>query len=257
MEEQPETSTATDAKSHMRPMNPSSARFGDDPDRFNGSVVPLPRRGNRSRVPESARRGGGRAAPKRLGIRAMHTCFRRGVHSDIMSFPASVPTRGLGRVRFINGQAIKDHHMLIDWNSSLVLGDARIDQEHQDLVALINQFYEMLHRGAHRDDLCGVAFTLAEQVTQHFNNEADLMVSVHYPGVLAHQREHKMLMGELGAFLHRVEQEDDCELRNVITFIKDWFTTHVTTADAQFVKFLQDNTLCSEPSDEPPLAEML
>ena len=83
------------------------------------------------------------------------------------------------------------------------------------------------------------------------------MVSVHYPGVLAHQREHKMLMGELGAFLHRVEQEDDCELRNVITFIKDWFTTHVTTADAQFVKFLQDNTLCSEPSDEPPLAEML
>ena len=146
--------------------------------------------------------------------------------------------------------------MLIDWNDRLVLGDARIDQEHQDLVVFINHFFNALTSGASRDEVCGAAFILAEQVTQHFNSEAYLMEALHYSAKDAHQREHKVLMGELGAFLRRVGQEDDRELLKVAAFIKNWFTTHVTTADAQFVGFLRDEAAHEEPSEERSLAEM-
>jgi len=146
--------------------------------------------------------------------------------------------------------------MLIDWNDRLVLGDARIDQEHQDLVTFINRFFDALTNGAPRDEVCGAAFTLAEQVTQHFNSEVYLMEALHYGARAAHQREHKALMGELGGFLRRVGQEDDRELLKVAVFIKDWFTTHVTTADAQFVGFLQDEVSHEDASEEISLAEM-
>ncbi len=146
--------------------------------------------------------------------------------------------------------------MLIDWNESLVLGDARIDQEHEDLATLINRFFSVLKSGASRDVVCEVAFTLGERVTQHFNNEVDLMEAAGYPGKAAHQREHKILIGELGDFLHRVGEEEDSELLKVANFIERWFIGHVTTADAQFVKFLKEDTPCETVSDEVPLAEM-
>jgi hemerythrin len=137
--------------------------------------------------------------------------------------------------------------MLIDWNDTLVLGDDRIDLEHRDMAATINRFLEVLESGASRDEICDVAFTLGEQVTQHFNNEVELMEATDYPGAAAHQREHKMLMGELGTFLRRVGQEDDRELLKVAGFIESWFVTHVATADAKFVKFLTEETQHEAP----------
>ena len=68
-----------------------------------------------------------------------------------------------------------------------------------------------------------------------------------YPGAAAHQREHKRLMEELGAALHRIGREADGELLKVASFIEGWFVIHVTTADAQFVRFLNDTALQEEP----------
>ena len=54
--------------------------------------------------------------------------------------------------------------MLIEWQDGLLVGFEAIDQEHRDLVSMINQLYDQVRNGQTKETIENTLFTLADQV---------------------------------------------------------------------------------------------
>ena len=60
------------------------------------------------------------------------------------------------------------------WNSSLVNGVSRFDQQHQRLVALVNQLYKAMKSGQGKGAVGAVLDELVEYTATHFADEEKL-----------------------------------------------------------------------------------
>ena len=130
--------------------------------------------------------------------------------------------------------------MLAELNTSLLVGYAPIDAEHQTLAALIDAFLEMVDGGGDRHRVYDAVDGLSVQFGRHFEHEKAMMAMHRYPDTENHLAEHTRLMGDLGGFLLRVDETSDDDLRTVARFLEDWFSLHVSTSDRALGKFLKD-----------------
>jgi diguanylate cyclase (GGDEF)-like protein/hemerythrin-like metal-binding protein/PAS domain S-box-containing protein len=127
-----------------------------------------------------------------------------------------------------------------DWiafTESHLIGVAEIDEQHRQLVRMVNEINCEISVSAvdapinTRFDAL-IAFTL-----QHFQTEHDLMLQYQYPDLRAHDTEHGQLTSELRQIVQKRGREGDLL---VLQKIKDWLMQHIQVADKALGRFLND-----------------
>lgn len=133
----------------------------------------------------------------------------------------------------------------IEWNDRLATHIKVVDEEHKFLIENLNVLYEVstdrTSATEERDKLAkAVLENLGYYIHTHFVVEEELMRVFQYPGIDAHKAEHKGFTDKI-TYLSGVIAEGGMDISiALLTFLKDWLSTHIMETDAKMGKFLTE-----------------
>ncbi len=135
-----------------------------------------------------------------------------------------------------------------EWEPRFSVGIAEIDQQHKNLIGLINRLYEAMQPGKQGTfdstvkELVTQASVIEEMINYshyHFSTEEKYMGKYLYPGFKEHKKEHESFIGEVGRF--KADFDDGKVLLSVqiMEFLKKWLGDHILGTDKRFEPFFQ------------------
>lgn len=124
--------------------------------------------------------------------------------------------------------------MSIDWKDSYKIGDPEVDQQHQYLFELTNEFIAADSLSAMRS----LMILLYKHTREHFEAEEQLMRSVSFPGLALHQEHHNQLLSRLSELSMDVGK-GFMNKPAIVGLMTDWATKHIPLEDAQVVAFMK------------------
>lgn len=129
---------------------------------------------------------------------------------------------------------------LFEWSDEFSVGVDDIDEQHMELVALLNQL-----DGAIRDrqGSSAVRRTLDELVayTQtHFAVEERLMRESAYPDYEEHRLYHEALIDQVRGLQHKLDTGEATITFELLHFLKVWLMRHICETDKRFGAYYAD-----------------
>jgi hemerythrin-like metal-binding protein len=121
-----------------------------------------------------------------------------------------------------------------EWTDRYGVGIQRVDQEHKQLVAILNDVYDAICADK-TDDAMEVALKgLLDYTETHFAHEEELMKVYAYPGLPEHKLEHEDLTQKVIALFGEFhEREPGIPLR-MTNMLRDWLARHIMRTDKAF-----------------------
>jgi len=126
---------------------------------------------------------------------------------------------------------------LIQWTEAMSVGVAELDQQHQGLVALLNQFHEQMMAGRGRAALAPVLDELLRYTEVHFAAEERLFLELGYPHALSHHVQHVALTAKVHALRDEAAAGRRFVSLETLNFLRDWLTEHIMNADMAYKPF--------------------
>jgi len=125
----------------------------------------------------------------------------------------------------------------LQWNADLQTGHELVDDQHQAIIGLINEFVDVQQARCEPEQVAAVLVRLSDYVSTHFAEEERLMAHYGYAEDLtrAHRQEHVKLSERTRQLVlaHRTGQDDTvCEL---IELMQEWLTEHIMRVDRRLV----------------------
>jgi methyl-accepting chemotaxis protein len=135
---------------------------------------------------------------------------------------------------------------LIQWHQDLMLSIPEIDQQHQELVGLINRLHQSMKENSDHQKMSSILSGLADYTVFHFKAEEALMAECDYPDLKDHIKLHENLVGRLVDFQKRFQQGDAMISMELMDFLKDWLVNHIKGADKRYGPYVRKQ---KEPTD--------
>lgn len=127
----------------------------------------------------------------------------------------------------------------IEWKSSYEIGVEEIDLQHHYFIDLINRLAKMLGKGARIEYQMSLIKELNAYAKFHFISEENLMEYANYPDLNEHKTHHYQLIDKLSSKQNNLlNNPSEEEVRNLISFLVEWFFQHTNGEDKRFAEFL-------------------
>lgn len=127
----------------------------------------------------------------------------------------------------------------MDWGPKLALGIAEFDNEHQKLVAMVNDLFDAVQAGRGKDRLAPILDGLIGYTVTHFQHEEREMQRLAYPDYAKHKAEHDALAQQVTAIQKKVAAGATAALSvEVMNFLKNWLVGHILGSDKKYTPFL-------------------
>jgi hemerythrin len=131
--------------------------------------------------------------------------------------------------------------MAYQWDSSLETGHEKIDNQHKQLVAALNNIIEASQQGKGKDEIFKTLDFLTGYTIMHFSTEEKLQVQFDYPDYLIHKRYHDEFKITVGDLTKRLVDEGPTEemVGLVTTTIGNWLLNHIKGDDFRMAAFVK------------------
>ncbi len=129
----------------------------------------------------------------------------------------------------------------IAWSERFSVGNAHIDQQHQELFALIDRAHGAIGGDplSEYESLWDILSALLEYTRFHFAEEEGMLENAGYPKLAAHKIMHLDLLKKTEAMLNALENgEAGVDAEHLCQFLKDWIEHHVLTVDRDYMPYL-------------------
>ena len=126
----------------------------------------------------------------------------------------------------------------IEWNESLSVGVKSIDEEHQQLIAILDDFYQNIYQASPHDKLLQLIDGLKSYTIIHFAHEEEIMEKYGYPNLADHQKEHQKFIRTVEDFEARYKSGRLLLTLEVTGFIKHWIVAHIMGTDKLYSDYL-------------------
>lgn len=122
---------------------------------------------------------------------------------------------------------------LLIWKPAYNLGIPAVDQEHRDLIAMINRAYQAMEDAAGAAQIEACLEDIHAGIAAHFALEERYMREAGYAEYQAHKDDHEELLDQIRAMMD-VFADSPQRGRDVLRKrLSDWFTVHFATFDAR------------------------
>ena len=128
--------------------------------------------------------------------------------------------------------------LFIEWSDSLSVGVRELDDQHKELVRLVNVLYEALKAGRGREALKDILGGLVRYTKVHFATEERFFNRLGYPEKDEHIQQHRKLVDQVLEFKKKVDSGQDMISVNLLDFLKDWLINHIQVSDKKYGPFL-------------------
>lgn len=127
----------------------------------------------------------------------------------------------------------------INWDSTLSVQVAEIDDDHHKLVDLFNLLSEANENRESVEYIEAILSELVACTAWHFRHEERLMLKHVYKGLADHHREHEELLESAQQLLHKYHQEKALSDEDIL-FLEHWLTGHILGADMEMANVLAE-----------------
>lgn len=115
------------------------------------------------------------------------------------------------------------------WKDEYSVGVAAIDEDHKQLLAIVNELHDSLAEGAASETLARICDDLINHTVVHFDNEERYFAKTDYPRAAAHRLMHQQLKQRILQF--RGEISEQPPPLGKFVFFTDWLAHHIVGED--------------------------
>ena len=123
----------------------------------------------------------------------------------------------------------------LDWTPELFLGDARMDDTHEEFVTLLNQLL-----ATPPDQQMPLYRAFIDHTVEHFAQEERWMLATGFTADNCHAEEHATILETMQAVVPRSEQGDTELITRMAEALAEWFPLHATSKDAGLAQHLKN-----------------
>jgi len=126
---------------------------------------------------------------------------------------------------------------LIDWTDELAVGIRTIDEQHLQLVSLINELHLSMLEHRETADMSRIFAELVDCTKAHFATEEALFQEHGYPAEAAHRDEHRHLAERVLDLKADFDAGNTAVTLEVMRFLREWLIKHIVSSDRDFIPF--------------------
>ncbi|MBI4805021.1 MAG: hemerythrin family protein [Desulfovibrio sp.] len=127
---------------------------------------------------------------------------------------------------------------LIEWEEDMGIGVPLIDDQHRELVDLINNIDEASRRNVRHAEMSDYIKTLYHYIMVHFQDEEALMDPKTYPEYYMQVHQHLAFSQRIMEFYKDFIDGSQVDMSEILTFIATWFRKHTTGLDRTLIPHL-------------------
>jgi hemerythrin len=127
------------------------------------------------------------------------------------------------------------------WDSSLETGYGKIDNQHKQLIAALNNIIEASNSGKGSDEIFKTLDFLTGYTIMHFADEEKLQLQYDYPDYYIHKRYHEEFKNTVKELTQRLIKEGPTEemVAMVTASIGDWLLNHIRGDDFRLAAYIK------------------
>ena len=126
---------------------------------------------------------------------------------------------------------------LIQWNSSLSVNVAEIDQQHQKLITMINDLNDAMRQGKGKERVGKIIQGMIAYAGTHFATEEKYFDRFGYPDADDHKKTHADFVKKVLAAKENFEKGRLGLPIEVMNFLSDWLGQHIKGEDKKYGPF--------------------
>ena len=126
----------------------------------------------------------------------------------------------------------------IEWRQEFSIGIASVDQEHESLIAQINQLYEQLGLPLDTSSIEAMLDDLEAEISAHFALEELLMQEADFAEYADHKQDHERLLDQIHDMKFHFAEDSETGRELLANSLSDWFSNHFRSFDARLHELL-------------------
>ncbi len=129
---------------------------------------------------------------------------------------------------------------LLTWDQSITTGLTTIDQQHRQLVDLINDLHKTMKLGSSATEAGKILDRLIRYTASHFATEEKMFQRYRYPEFASHKEHHDKLVEQVVAFQKEFTSGNAVLSTELMNFLREWLVEHIKKTDMKYVPFLKN-----------------
>lgn len=126
----------------------------------------------------------------------------------------------------------------IEWSPKYSVEVNSIDEQHKELIKIINELHEAMKNGKGKEFL-GVSLSKLLNYTRiHFDYEEQQMKLKNYDGFIEHSQKHKDLVNQVIEYKGKFDRGETLLTMEVMDFLRDWLVDHIMKSDKKLGSYL-------------------
>ena len=121
------------------------------------------------------------------------------------------------------------------WNATLCVGDARMDDTHEEFVDMLNQLL-----ATPQDEQLPLYKAFIAHTVEHFAQEERWMLATGFSADNCHASHHATILETMNAVVEHYEKEDKEIITRLALALAEWFPQHAASMDAGLALHLKE-----------------
>lgn len=138
-----------------------------------------------------------------------------------------------------------------EWNSSLSVGNEKIDSQHKELIRLHNNLHESLLNDTLEDTAKAKTTTLdalMDYFSYHFSTEEGIFDEINFPKKKKHCQQHAEFTKKIENLREDIRAERIVLTTSLVKLLRNWIVEHIAVEDLQYAQYLKKTS--QEPDSE-------
>ncbi|MFC1568685.1 bacteriohemerythrin [bacterium] len=130
----------------------------------------------------------------------------------------------------------------INWSKTYSVGIKKIDNQHQKLFKMINNFHVYVQKGDPQAPK-KLLIQLMDYALVHFQTEEKYFKQYNYPESKAHIKEHLEFEKRISTFRSNYQSKKTLNATLMLNYIKKWIVNHILIIDKKYSRYFHDHGL--------------
>lgn len=130
---------------------------------------------------------------------------------------------------------------LFQWNDEFSVGVDDIDEQHVELVGLLNQLHAAVRERRGSDAVRSTLDELVDYTRTHFAVEERMMRESGYPDYAEHHVYHEALIDQVRALQQKLDSGEASITFELLHFLRVWLMRHICESDKRFGQWYQEH----------------
>ncbi|GBD88232.1 bacteriohemerythrin [bacterium BMS3Abin03] len=131
----------------------------------------------------------------------------------------------------------------IIWDESFSVGIQEIDEQHKELVRMINKLIGREDISVDSETISDILNEMTQYAGYHFQTEEQYMIEYDYPDYLSHKKQHTEFKKKTVAFCLDTMSYKETIPKEILTYLKTWLVHHILKVDMKYKSFFKEKGL--------------